>query len=95
MLLVCFIVWLTGAIVLSVTSVRPKVIDDHHITLVGVAPAFVDAVLAQDEPYDEPIRRPRRIHKPASDPYLAHDRDDVRIQNKRSRPRPHDDAIEE
>src|SRR5262249_11943195 len=44
MMLLLFVAWLAGAIVLQYTSIRTVEITDRDITLIGVSDEFVDAV---------------------------------------------------
>ncbi len=102
-----FVVWLVAAVVLGVTTIRPREITDKSITLRGVSPEFIDALnearrgaRGEDEDDDRPRRR-RRGEEDEDDRPRARRRaagDDGGYYDpdeKASRRRPPPDAIEE
>ena len=57
---VLLLVWLIVMVVLQNTAIRSTEITDNAITLTGVSPAFVEAVDAEREQWEEEDYRPRR-----------------------------------
>jgi hypothetical protein len=102
-----FLVWIVGAVILAVTTIRPREITDKSITLSGVSQEFIDALnearRGQDDEDDgdRPRRRRRGDEEDADDRRSARGKvvdDDGGYYDpdeEAPRRRPPSDAIEE